>query len=338
MREGWHGLSALRDQYGRGGRGAAAATLAAARARTRARAAALAPPVGIGLIASSSEGSEQSAPAAVLSDSGDPVEASGVTNDVRADGREGGESGESQVSVLTAERSDTVVGVRQQSNLRAGSGGVIHTTTVRGLSSSPPFMTKWASAFLRCLGRVLAWARRKRPEFSGVFDWLLRLHLAVFYFDGRYPSVAMRTAEARLMYTRQQDEPRARYAILGLLSLVQALGEAAVAAGARLSRNSDTARVAGGGVSGEGSGGSGGAGDVDLVRVRFLIYLLISPIPLASVFALLSTLGTSILRFPDWIHTGSVTIVCEINQHNLRQNHSSTRAWYCRVSALVRSV
>lgn len=79
------------------------------------------------------------------------------------------------------------------------------------------------------LRRLLAWARRKRPATSAVLEWVLRLHLAAFYFDGRFANFAMRAAGAKLAYTRELDEPRARYAILGVLLLVQAAAEAASA-------------------------------------------------------------------------------------------------------------
>ena len=72
------------------------------------------------------------------------------------------------------------------------------------------------------LRRLLAWARRKRPAASAVLEWVLRLHLAAFYFDGRFANFAMRAAGAKLAYTREQDQPRARYAVLGVLLLVQA--------------------------------------------------------------------------------------------------------------------
>ena len=71
--------------------------------------------------------------------------------------------------------------------------------------------------------------RRNRPAISGAFEWALRVHLAAFYFDGRYANLAMRAVGARLAYTRAKDEPRSRYAVLGVFTLVQAVGEAASA-------------------------------------------------------------------------------------------------------------
>lgn len=91
----------------------------------------------------------------------------------------------------------------------------------------PRFPPPALSALLR---RVLAWARRKRPEISGVLEWTLRLHLAAFYLNGRFASPAMRAVGARLAYARpEQEAPQTRYAVLGLLLLVQAAAEAASA-------------------------------------------------------------------------------------------------------------
>lgn len=83
--------------------------------------------------------------------------------------------------------------------------------------------------FVALLRRLLAWARRKRPATSALLEWVLRLHLAAFYFDGRFANFAMRATGAKLAYTREQDGPRARYAVLGVLLLVQAAAEAASA-------------------------------------------------------------------------------------------------------------
>lgn len=65
---------------------------------------------------------------------------------------------------------------------------------------------------------------------SAVLEWALRLHLAAFYFDGRFASPAMRAVGARLAYARpEQEAPRARYAVLGLLLLLQLAAEASSA-------------------------------------------------------------------------------------------------------------
>ncbi|CAM9419136.1 unnamed protein product, partial [Scytosiphon promiscuus] len=91
----------------------------------------------------------------------------------------------------------------------------------------PRFPPPALAAMLR---RVLAWARRRRPEMSGVLEWALRLHLAAFYLDGRFANPAMRAVGARLAYVRSdQEAPQTRYAVLGLLLLVQAAAEAASA-------------------------------------------------------------------------------------------------------------
>ncbi|CAM9296499.1 unnamed protein product [Discosporangium mesarthrocarpum] len=74
------------------------------------------------------------------------------------------------------------------------------------------------------------WVRRRRLAVAAVLDWIQRVHLMLFYFDGRYQNLAMRVLGARLMYNRAHDEPRAKYTILGLFLLVQVAAEAVVAA------------------------------------------------------------------------------------------------------------
>lgn len=118
------------------------------------------------------------------------------------------------------------------------------------------------------LGRILSWVRRHRPAISGLFEWALRVHLAVFYFDGRYANLAMRVVGARFAYTRAQDEPRARYAILGVFLLLQAAGEAASAFAAAAARWRDTARSEGLPRGLEGQREGGGAGDDEEKSVR----------------------------------------------------------------------
>lgn len=89
------------------------------------------------------------------------------------------------------------------------------------------------------------------------------MHLAAFYFDGRFANFAMRAAGAKLAYTREQDEPRARYAVLGVLLLVQAAAEAASASGQAAARwraasdeaSSRNAESGDGRADGEGRGG-----------------------------------------------------------------------------------
>lgn len=93
---------------------------------------------------------------------------------------------------------------------------------------SPPPSLAVLVVVRRWLHRILSWARRRRSAISGLLEWALRLHLAAFYFDGRFASLAMRAVGARLAYTRpEQEAPRARYAVLGLLLLLQAAAEAA---------------------------------------------------------------------------------------------------------------
>lgn len=118
------------------------------------------------------------------------------------------------------------------------------------------------------LGRVLSWLRRHRPAISGLFEWALRVHLAVFYFDGRYANLAMRVAGARFAYTRAQGEPRARYAILGVFLLLQAAGEAASAFAAATARWRETARSEGLSRCLEGQGEGSGPGDNEENSVR----------------------------------------------------------------------
>ncbi|CAM9387000.1 unnamed protein product [Ectocarpus fasciculatus] len=204
MREGWHGLRSLRDPFGGGG---AAAALAAARARARARAA-LAPPVGIAV---SSGSGETAADRAGSSSSSEEEEEENVVPTEAAIGVSSGESG--------------------------GGARAPPLASLSARPSPPPVV-----ALLR---RVLAWARRRRPAMSGVLEWALRLHLAAFYFDGRFANVAMRAVGARLAYARtEQEAPRARYAVLGLLLLLQAAAEAATASAETAERWRVTARAA----------------------------------------------------------------------------------------------
>lgn len=255
MREGWHGLRSLRDPFGRGG----AATLAAARVRARARAAALTPPVGIGIARSSSDRNERRAAVVVTASSPEPTSRA-VTAEVVTDAATEGGRNVSGRSRTISPSTNTLV---EQSNPSLSS----HEVRARVLSRTRG-ASALASAVVAYLGRVLAWVRRKRPALSGIFEWLLRLHLTVFYFDGQYPSLAMRAVGARLMYTREQDEPRARYAILGLFSLLQAIGEVAAAASATFSRGGDGGGVAGTRAAVSGDAADGGAGaDVDAVSV-----------------------------------------------------------------------
>lgn len=205
MREGWHGLWSVRHPF-RGG-AAAAATLAAARARARAQAA-LAPPVGI------------AASVGVARDSGRAVTL-GDADSVGANVSGGGDGGNADADairsrLLSREESTPVI-------LADDSG---RHSRWRRLPMPP-------TSLLTALRRLLAWARRKRPAMSAVLEWVLRLHLVAFYFDGRFANVAMRAVGARLTYVRpEQEEPRAQYAILGLLLFIQVSAEAASAGAA----------------------------------------------------------------------------------------------------------
>lgn len=109
--------------------------------------------------------------------------------------------------------------------------GTVSSDLVRRTSTPRQRRACAPSAILRNLQVFLAWARRKRPAIAGVLDWLLRLHLALFYFDGRYANLAMRVVGARLRYVRETEAPGARYGILGVFLLVQLVGEVAAAAG-----------------------------------------------------------------------------------------------------------
>lgn len=189
LRSGWHGLHSLGDPLGSGG---AAAALAAARARARARAslaASLAPPVGI-------------APSSELDETRRAEVEHGEAALAVA---EGAGTPRQEVDDTVMLSATSPVSNRQRVGHRLRSSSVL-------------------GALLR---RLLAWARRKRPAISGVFEWVLRLHLAAFYFDGRFVTLAMRAVGARLVYKRQRDESGARYAILGVFLLMQAAAEAA---------------------------------------------------------------------------------------------------------------
>lgn len=188
-----------------GGSGAAAA-LAAARARARARAA-LAPPVGIAVAAGGDE-------AAV--------------------NREELEEAQEELEAPTRAGGGT-------SSSRAGNEvGPLVSRRRRRPSLPPPLL-----ALVGRLRRVLSWARRRRPAMSGVLEWALRLHLAAFYFDGRFANPAMRAVGARLAYVRHdQEAPRARYAVLGLLLLLQLAAEAASASAETADRWRATAGAA----------------------------------------------------------------------------------------------
>lgn len=251
MQEGWHGLSALRDPFGRngavGGR-EAADVLARARARARAQASLLAPPVGIAPPSSTPDETHlQGAPEAAVS-----IENSDEVRD--AD------------DVATSAPRPFV---QRQHQPQQSQQHQYHQQQDR--SRTLCRRAKWLSALLGCLRHLLAWARRKRPAISGVLEWLLRLHLAVFYLDGRYANLAMRAVGARLVYTSEEmEKPRARYAILGVFLLVQVMGEAA-AAGGRIWSPSE-----GGGAGGSGAAAVGGeagrateegAGDGDCEQV-----------------------------------------------------------------------
>lgn len=248
MREGWHGLGTLLHPFGRGGGGSAAVTtLAATRARARARAAALAPPVAIGL--SSSEARGEAILAGVFPEDAREVRPRRV---VETPGTSAVVDG---TTVVTDEE-----GVPRPDELPPTA--VRPQDARRGrprLARSAP--STFASVLTQYLRRILSWARTNRPAMSGVLEWVLRLHLVAFYFNGRYSSIAMRAVGARLMYTREQDRPGARYAILGLFLLVQAIGEAALAAAATFSTGSqagdDANREAV-----EGGGDAGQEGDV----------------------------------------------------------------------------
>ncbi|CAN0231491.1 unnamed protein product [Ectocarpus sp. 12 AP-2014] len=185
--------------------GSGGAAAALAAARARARArAAVAPPVGIAVSSGSGETAADRA----------------------------GSSEEEEENVVPTE---AAIGI---SSGETGGGARAPPLASRSARSSPPPVV----AFLR---RVLAWARRRRPAMSGVLEWALRLHLAAFYFDGRFANVAMRAVGARLAYTRpEQEAPRARYAVLGLLLLLQAAAEAATVSAETAERWRATARAA----------------------------------------------------------------------------------------------
>jgi peroxin-10 len=67
----------------------------------------------------------------------------------------------------------------------------------------------------------------RRRKIAAVLAWAGRLHLMLFYFRGQYYTVAMRALRMRLQYNRAQDDPTARYTVLGLLMLLQTLLECA---------------------------------------------------------------------------------------------------------------
>jgi peroxin-10 len=67
----------------------------------------------------------------------------------------------------------------------------------------------------------------RRRKIAAVLAWAGRLHLMLFYFRGKYYTVAMRALRMRLQYNRAQDDPTARYTVLGLLMLLQTLLECA---------------------------------------------------------------------------------------------------------------
>ncbi|CAM9541887.1 unnamed protein product, partial [Hapterophycus canaliculatus] len=232
MREGWHGLRSLRDPFGSGG---AAAALAAARARARARAA-YAPPVGIAL----PSGSDETA-----------ADREGLEEEEEEE-----EHRQQRGHAMPPEPAD---GVHPSERSR-------YSWPLR--SRLPRFPPPALAALVR---RVLAWARRRRPDLSGVLEWALRLHLAAFYLDGRFANPAMRAVGARLAYARpEQEAPVTRYVVLGILLLVQAAAEAASAsaetagrwratAGAALSerfsrRGAEAAALGGTGVQGRHAG------------------------------------------------------------------------------------
>lgn len=185
--------------------GSGGAAAALAAARARARTrAAVAPPVGI----------------AVSSGSGETAADRAVSSE------------EEEENVVPTEAAMDV------SSGESGGGARTPPLASRSARSSPPPVV----SFLR---RVLAWVRRRRPAMSGVLEWALRLHLAAFYFDGRFANVAMRAVGARLAYARPEKEaPRARYAVLGLLLLLQAAAEAATASAETAERWRATARAA----------------------------------------------------------------------------------------------
>lgn len=191
------GWDGLRSLRDPFGGGGAAAALAAARARARARAA-LAPPVGIAVAAG---GDQAAVSRAEFGEGREELEASTRAEDGTSSSRAGNE-----VGTLTSRR--------------------------RRRSLPPPLL-----ALVERLRQVLAWARRRRPAMSGVLEWALRLHLAAFYFDGRFANPAMRAVGARLAYVRHDREaPRARYSVLGLLLLLQLAAEAASASAETVDR------------------------------------------------------------------------------------------------------
>eukprot|EP00903_Cladosiphon_okamuranus_P019119 g17591.t1 len=200
------GWGGLRSLRDPFGGGGAAAALAAARARARARAA-LAPPVGIAVAAGADE-------AAVDRAGLDEGQAELPAQMVRSGGGTSSSRAGNEVAPLVSRR--------------------------RRRSQPPPL-----AALVGRLRRVLAWARRRRPAMSGVLEWALRLHLAAFYFDGRFVDPAMRAVGARLAYARHdQEAPRARYAVLGLLLLLQLAAEAASASSETVGRWRETAGAA----------------------------------------------------------------------------------------------
>lgn len=186
--------------------GGAAAALTAARARARARAA-LAPPVGISVAAG---GDEAAVDRAEL------------------------EEGQAEL------RAPMIRSGGGTSFSRAGNEVAPLASRRRRRSLPPPLV-----ALVWKLRRVLAWARRRRPAMSGVLEWGLRLHLVAFYFDGWFANPAMRAVGARLAYVRHdQAPPRARYAVLGVLLLLQLAAEAASASAETVDRWRATAGAA----------------------------------------------------------------------------------------------
>jgi len=60
---------------------------------------------------------------------------------------------------------------------------------------------------------------------ESVVSFLSRAHMAVFYFTGRFYDPSYRLSGMRYSYTRQLNDARPPYAVLGVLVTIQLLGQ-----------------------------------------------------------------------------------------------------------------
>jgi peroxin-10 len=91
------------------------------------------------------------------------------------------------------------------------------------LGSSQPWwhLSSWRSRSVAFRLAAFGWLSRNVTNLQSLVTFLLSLHLALFYLNGRYYHVAKRLVGVKYKFTKRIFEQRPSYQILGLLLMIQ---------------------------------------------------------------------------------------------------------------------